>query len=167
MLSLIGASLDAFGIHGVGGAIGAVLTGVFATSAVNFGSGLVDGNAGQVWIQIKGLAATAGYCAIATFVILKAIDMTIGLRVKPEQEIEGLDLHLQGETAQGWSYGGCALSPGCRRGRAGQVVVGRSAPAGPRFAGATPAQSPAQSFASRCISPDESQRLPPRAWTCA
>ncbi|MEX1108196.1 MAG: ammonium transporter [Dongiaceae bacterium] len=94
-------SLDAFGIHGVGGAIGAVLTGVFATAAVNFGSGLVDGNAGQIWIQIKGLAATAGYCAIATFVILKAIDMTIGLRVKPEQEIEGLDLHLHGETAQG------------------------------------------------------------------
>jgi Amt family ammonium transporter len=94
-------SLDAFGIHGVGGAVGAVLTGVFATTAVNFGSGLIDGNAGQIWIQIKGLAATAGYCAIATFVILKAIDLTVGLRVKPEQEIEGLDLHLHGETAQG------------------------------------------------------------------
>jgi Amt family ammonium transporter len=94
-------SLDAFGIHGVGGAVGAVLTGVFATTAVNFGSGLVDGNAGQIWIQIKGLSATAGYCAIATFVILKAIDLTVGLRVKPEQEIEGLDLHLHGETAQG------------------------------------------------------------------
>ncbi len=94
-------SLDAFGIHGVGGAVGAILTGVFATATVNSGSGLVDGNPGQIWIQIKGLGATIAYCAAITWLILKAIDATIGLRVTREQEIEGLDLHLHGETAQG------------------------------------------------------------------
>jgi len=94
-------SLDAFGIHGVGGVIGALLTGVFATAAVNGGSGLIDGNAGQIWIQIKGIFATMAYCAVATFVILKVIDLTIGLRVSQEQEIEGLDIHLHGETLHG------------------------------------------------------------------
>jgi Amt family ammonium transporter len=93
-------SLDAFGIHGVGGAVGAILTGVFATSAVNGGSGLIDGNPGQIWTQIQGLGATILYCAVVTWLILKAIDATVGLRVSREQEIEGLDLHLHGETAQ-------------------------------------------------------------------
>lgn len=91
-------SLDAFGIHGVGGALGAVLTGVFATTAVNFGSGAVDGNTGQIWIQVKGLGATVAWSGIATFVILKAIDLTIGLRVSKDIEIEGLDINLHGET---------------------------------------------------------------------
>jgi Amt family ammonium transporter len=90
-------SLDAFGIHGVGGAVGAILTGVFATSAVNGGSGLVDGNPGQILVQLQGLGATLVYCGVATWLILKAIDLTIGLRVSAEQEIEGLDLHLHGE----------------------------------------------------------------------
>jgi Amt family ammonium transporter len=91
-------SLDAFGIHGVGGIIGAVLTGVFATATVNGGSGLIDGNAGQVWTQLTGIGATIAYCAVATFVILKVIDLAIGLRVTQEQEIEGLDIHLHGES---------------------------------------------------------------------
>ncbi len=91
-------SLDAFGIHGVGGALGAVLTGVFATSAVNFGSGAIDGNVAQIWLQVKGVAISAVYCAIVTLVILKVIDVVIGLRVSKEVEVEGLDLNLHGET---------------------------------------------------------------------
>jgi Amt family ammonium transporter len=91
-------SLDAFGIHGVGGALGAILTGVFATTAVNFGSGAVDGNVAQIWVQVKGVAISAAYCAVATFVILKVIDVVIGLRVTKEVEVDGLDLNLHGET---------------------------------------------------------------------
>ena len=94
-------SLDAFGIHGVGGAVGAILTGVFATASVNGGSGLIDGNPGQILVQLLGLGTTLAYCGVATWLILKIIDLTIGLRVSPEQEIEGLDLHLHGESAQG------------------------------------------------------------------
>jgi len=91
-------SLDAFGIHGVGGALGAILTGVFATTAVNFGSGAVDGNVAQIWVQVKGVAISAVYCGVATFVILKVIDLVIGLRVSKEVEVDGLDLNLHGET---------------------------------------------------------------------
>jgi Amt family ammonium transporter len=94
-------SLDAFGIHGVGGALGAILTGVFATTAVNFGSGAVDGNVAQIWVQAKGVAVSAVYCAVATFAILKAIDLVIGLRVSKEIEVDGLDLNLHGETLHG------------------------------------------------------------------
>ena len=93
-------SLDAGGVHGVGGALGAILTGVFANSAINpAGKGwLADGNFHQVLIQLYSVAATFAYCAIVTFLILKAIDATIGLRVSREAEIEGLDLHLHGES---------------------------------------------------------------------
>jgi Amt family ammonium transporter len=100
-------SLDAFGVHGVGGFVGAVLTGVFATQAITgkvdeknvpVPAGLVDGNAAQVLTQIYGCAVTIAYCAIVTFVILKVIDVAIGLRVDPEQEVEGLDINLHGET---------------------------------------------------------------------
>ncbi|MBN9556710.1 MAG: ammonium transporter, partial [Alphaproteobacteria bacterium] len=92
--------LDAWGVHGVGGALGAILTGVFANSAINpAGKGwLADGNFHQVLIQLYSVAATFAYCAIVTFLILKAIDATIGLRVSREAEIEGLDLHLHGES---------------------------------------------------------------------
>jgi Amt family ammonium transporter len=93
-------SLDAWGVHGVGGGLGAILTGVFATSAINpAGKGwLADGNFHQVLVQIASVAATFAYCAIVTFLILKAIDATIGLRVSREAEIEGLDFHLHGES---------------------------------------------------------------------
>jgi Amt family ammonium transporter len=91
-------SLDAFGVHGVGGAIGALLTGVFARSAINSaGSGLVDGNANQVLVQIYGIFATVVYDAIATALILFLINAVIGLRVTEETEREGLDLVLHGE----------------------------------------------------------------------
>ena len=93
-------ALDVWGVHGVGGALGAVLTGVFATSAVNsLGMGwLYDGNFGQIITQIIGVLYTFVYCAIMTFIILKVIDVTVGLRVKRDVEVEGLDINLHGET---------------------------------------------------------------------
>ncbi len=90
-------SLDVFGIHGVAGLIGAILTGVFAREAIGGAPGLLEGNAGQVLIQVWGVIATVAWCAIATFVLLKVIDLVIGLRVGKETEIEGLDLRLHGE----------------------------------------------------------------------
>ena len=93
-------SLDAFGVHAIGGIIGAALTGVFATMAVTGATdpvGWIDGNAGQVFTQIKGIAVTIAYDAIASLIILKAIDWTIGLRVTEDIEREGLDLGLHGE----------------------------------------------------------------------
>jgi Amt family ammonium transporter len=93
-------SLDAFGVHGVGGFLGAMLTGVFAVEAVGGEGkkGLIDGNAGQVLTQLWGCLVTMAWCAIATFIILKIIDAMIGLRVTAEEEIEGLDINLHGET---------------------------------------------------------------------
>jgi ammonium transporter, Amt family len=93
-------ALDVWGVHGVGGALGAVLTGVFANSAINsLGMGwLHDGNFGQVITQILGVLYTFVYCAIATFIILKVVDLTVGLRVKRDIEVEGLDINLHGET---------------------------------------------------------------------
>jgi Amt family ammonium transporter len=91
-------SLDAFGVHGVGGAVGAILTGVFALKSINsLGSGAIDGNPGQIWTQIEGLLYAGIYCAIATAVILYAIKFTIGLRVAKDEEVEGLDLTQHGE----------------------------------------------------------------------
>jgi ammonium transporter, Amt family len=93
-------ALDVFGIHGVGGIIGAVLTGVFASKAIGGTAGLLEGNAGQVMTQIYGIGATIVYCAIATAIILKLVDLVIGLRVSEEAERDGLDLSLHGETVQ-------------------------------------------------------------------
>jgi Amt family ammonium transporter len=90
-------SLDVFGIHGVAGLIGAILTGVFAAEAIGGTPGLLEGNPGQVLIQIWGVAATVLWCAVASFVLLKIVDAAIGLRVGKEAEIEGLDLRLHGE----------------------------------------------------------------------
>ena len=93
-------SLDAFGIHGVGGLTGAILTGVFAVEAVGGKgkSGLIDGNAAQVLTQLEGCIATIVWCAVVTFIILKVIDAVVGLRTTDEAEREGLDLQLHGET---------------------------------------------------------------------
>lgn len=90
-------SLDVFGIHGVGGLVGAILTGVFASEAIGGAAGLIEGNPGQVLTQVWGVAATVAWCAVGSFVILKVIDSSIGLRVGKEEEIEGLDLNLHGE----------------------------------------------------------------------
>ncbi len=95
-------ALDAWGVHGVGGALGALLTGVFASNAINsLGKGwLHDGNFGQMGIQLLDIGAVFGYCAVVTFIILLAIKYTIGLRVSEEVEVEGLDINLHGEVVQ-------------------------------------------------------------------
>jgi ammonium transporter, Amt family len=93
-------SLDAFGVHAIGGIVGAILTGVFATMAVTGAAdpvGWIDGNAGQIITQIKGVVITIVYCAIVTFIVAKVIDLTIGLRVSADVERDGLDLNLHGE----------------------------------------------------------------------
>ncbi|HAQ87716.1 MAG: ammonia channel protein [Pseudomonas sp.] len=89
-------SLDAFGVHGVGGIVGALLTGVFAAPALG-GFGEVENIALQLWIQFKGVLFTVVYTAIVTFVILKVIDVVMGLRVTEEEETIGLDLSLHNE----------------------------------------------------------------------
>jgi Amt family ammonium transporter len=95
-------SLDAFGVHGVGGTVGAILTGVFATRLVadpegNRAFGLVDGNAMQVVNQFLGSVLTWVLAAVASLVILKICDLLVGVRVEPEHEIQGLDLSMHGE----------------------------------------------------------------------
>ncbi len=96
-------ALDTWGVHGVGGAWGAMLTGAFASNAINSSSKgwLIDGNFGQMWIQFVDVAAVFVYCGVGTFIILKLIDMVIGLRVSPEVEREGLDINLHGEEVHG------------------------------------------------------------------
>jgi Amt family ammonium transporter len=91
-------SLDAFGVHGIGGITGAILTGVFAVKSIGGTAGMLEGNLAQVWIQIEGVGCTLAYTAIVSFILLKLIDLTMGLRVSPEEEREGLDLALHGET---------------------------------------------------------------------
>ncbi len=90
-------SLDAFGVHGIGGILGAILTGVFATETITGGVPKVAPMMDQVMIQIQGTAATMIYCAVVTFGILKVLDLTIGLRVTEEEERQGLDLSLHRE----------------------------------------------------------------------
>ena len=94
-------SLDAFGVHGIGGFWGAIATGIFATKAVNSAGadGLLAGNAAQLWIQFKAAGITVVYCAIVTWIICFIVDKTIGMRVKPEHESMGLDLTQHHERA--------------------------------------------------------------------
>ena len=105
-------SLDAFGVHGAGGTIGALLTGVFASSAVNpifkdaqgnaLASGLLEGNPHQLLNQFVGVAIAWGLAIVGTLVILKVVDLIIGLRVPEEHEIQGLDLSQHGEEGYYW-----------------------------------------------------------------
>jgi Amt family ammonium transporter len=93
-------TLDAFGIHGIGGTIGAILTGVFADPAINeAGKGLLYGNPGQLWTQIIAVAVTLVYSGVMTFVIFMVIKVTVGLRVGAEEETIGLDESEHGERA--------------------------------------------------------------------
>jgi Amt family ammonium transporter len=97
-------SLDAWGVHGVGGTLGAILTGVFAEKALNpegGRNGAFFGHAGQLVPQVVGVLAVGAYSAIVTFVILKVIDKVVGLRVAVGDEREGLDSTEHGE--QGYS----------------------------------------------------------------
>ncbi|MCU0245369.1 MAG: ammonium transporter [Bryobacter sp.] len=105
-------SLDAFGVHGAGGTFGALITGVFATNAVNdalkdangkpAALGLVDGNGAQIINQAIGTAIAWGLAIVGTYIILKIVDATIGVRVSTEHEIEGLDLSQHGE--EGYNF---------------------------------------------------------------
>jgi Amt family ammonium transporter len=107
---LLGAddSLDVFGVHGVGGIVGALLTGVFNTQALG-GPGLVsdwvtaavtsNGIGAQVWIQLKGVLLTIVWSGVVAFIAYKIADLTVGLRVTEEEEREGLDISAHGETA--------------------------------------------------------------------
>jgi Amt family ammonium transporter len=100
-------SLDAFGVHGAGGTLGAILTGVFASRYVNpmfkdaqgnvTGSGLFDGNAHQLLNQATGVLIAWVLAAVGTLILLKLVDLTIGLRVSTEQEVQGLDVTQHGE----------------------------------------------------------------------
>ena len=89
-------SLDVFGVHAVGGIVGAILTGAFAAPALG-GFGTVEDIPAQLWIQFEGVAFTVVYTAVVTFVILKVIDLVMGLRVSEEEETIGLDLALHNE----------------------------------------------------------------------
>ena len=105
-------SLDAFGVHGAGGTLGALLTGVFAVSAVNpifkdaqgntLASGLLEGNGHQLLNQAVGVAIAWGLAIVGTLLILKIVDITIGLRVTEEEEVQGLDLSQHGEEGYYW-----------------------------------------------------------------
>jgi Amt family ammonium transporter len=92
-------SLDAFGIHGIGGLLGALLTGVFATTlySADATAGVLEGNLAVMGPQIVGVAATAAYAAVMTYIIVKVLEKTMGLRVDEEVEREGLDVNLHGE----------------------------------------------------------------------
>jgi Amt family ammonium transporter len=93
-------SLDVFGVHGVGGIIGAILTGVFAVQSIGGTSGLLEGNPAQVGIQVYGVLATVIWSFVASIVILLVIRMIFGLRVSEQEEVEGLDATLHGEVVQ-------------------------------------------------------------------
>ena len=105
-------SLDAFGVHGAGGTIGALLTGVFAVSAVNpifkdasgkiLASGLIEGNTQQVLNQLVGVAIAWALGIVGTLAILVLVDKIVGLRVSPEHETQGLDLSQHGEEGYDW-----------------------------------------------------------------
>ncbi len=107
-------SLDAFGVHGAGGTIGALLTGIFAVSAVNpifkdtagnpMAVGLLEGNVRQLLNQALGVAIAWGLAILGTLVILKVVDAVIGLRVAPEHEVQGLDLSQHGEEGYNLEY---------------------------------------------------------------
>jgi Amt family ammonium transporter len=94
-------ALDVFAVHGVGGVFGAVATGVFATTAINatIQGGLIDGNPSQVVTQLLAVGAVVAYAVVATFIIVKLVDVVRGIRVKAEDEEMGLDMAVHGEVA--------------------------------------------------------------------
>jgi Amt family ammonium transporter len=98
-------TLDAFGVHGVGGAVGTILLGVFASKAWNASGadGLITGDVSFLGKQLLAVAVTVAFSAAGTLVILKVVDATVGLRVTADEEREGLDINLHGE--EGYSIG--------------------------------------------------------------
>jgi Amt family ammonium transporter len=105
-------SLDAFGVHGTGGTVGALLTGIFASKAINpifhdaqgaaLAVGMIDGNFRQILNQMVGVAIAIVLGAVGTVVILKVVDLVVGLRVPAEDEIQGLDVTQHGEEGYYW-----------------------------------------------------------------
>jgi Amt family ammonium transporter len=93
-------SLDVFGVHCIGGIIGAILTGVFALKAIGGVEGALEGNVAQIWTQIEGVAATLFWSGLVTFVILTIVNILVGVRVSQAVEVEGLDINLHGEVVQ-------------------------------------------------------------------
>ena len=98
-------ALDVWGVHGVGGALGAIMTGMFASKAINAaaakGGWLVDGNFHQMVLQFIDVAIVFAWSGGVTFVILAVLKYTIGIRVSEEVEVEGLDINLHGEVVHG------------------------------------------------------------------
>jgi len=90
----------ALGVHGIGGLTGVLLTGVFAVKAVGETSGLLEGNPGQMVLQLYGIGATLIWSGIGTLIILKALSIMVPLRVTHQHEIEGLDVTQHGESLQ-------------------------------------------------------------------
>jgi ammonium transporter, Amt family len=90
-------SLDAFGVHAVGGIIGALLTGVFAVEAIGGAKGALEGNVGQIFTQLEGIIVTMAWSGFGTLVILTLVNMLVGVRVSQAVEVEGLDINLHGE----------------------------------------------------------------------
>jgi Amt family ammonium transporter len=117
-------TLDAFGVHGVGGAVGTILLGVFAAKAWNASGadGLLAGNAAFLGKQVLAVLVAAAYSVGGTLVVLKAVDLLVGLRVTADEEREGLDINLHGE--EGYSFGNTLGS------REGGLVDAQEQPAG-------------------------------------
>jgi Amt family ammonium transporter len=93
-------SLDAFGVHGIGGIVGSILTGVFATQVITGGAqGALYGDWHQLWVQVIATVATIVYSAIVTFVLFKIVDKLVGIRASTQNEIDGLDITQHGEMA--------------------------------------------------------------------
>jgi Amt family ammonium transporter len=92
-------SLDAWAIHGVGGLWGAIATGIFATEAIGGHTGLLYGNTTQFIAQLVGAGSAMLYAFVLTFVLVKLVELTVGLRVTEEEEYVGLDLAQHGERA--------------------------------------------------------------------
>ena len=107
-------SLDAFGVHGVGGTLGAVLTGVFAVEKINGKSGLIEGNTTQFLNQLLATAITWAFAAVGTFVLLQLTDAVVGLRVTESDEEDGLDITQHGESGYNYEeeFGGTVLDGG-------------------------------------------------------
>ena len=103
MLGFYDDALDCFGVHGVGGALGAIMTGMFASNKINsLGKGwLIDGNFHQMILQVIDVAAVFVFSGVGTFIILAILKYTIGIRVSEDVEVEGLDINLHGEVVQG------------------------------------------------------------------
>src|SRR5579863_1898454 len=103
MLGFYDDALDCWGVHGIGGALGAMMTGMFASNKINSAAHgwLLDGNLKQMWLQFVDVGAVFVYCGLGTFIILAVLKYTIGIRVSEDIEVEGLDINLHGEVIQG------------------------------------------------------------------